>query len=130
MCSSGNTLFRRIQTTGMLIVLVFLQSCLNGIPQDNENAATDVAPLSLETISPAVVQENKIVSLATFTLTPFPVTTIDVSTLPLDFWMELPVVPDGVSDNVREIYRRGSVWETIQMHFRKLAIAIVPILIF
>ena len=80
MCSNGNTVIRRIQTAGMLIVLVFLQSCLNGIPQDNENAATDVAPLSLETVSPVVVQDSNIVSLATFTLAPFPVSTIDVST--------------------------------------------------
>jgi formylglycine-generating enzyme required for sulfatase activity len=27
--------------------------------------------------------------------------------LPSNFWMELPIIPDGISDRVREIYERG-----------------------
>jgi formylglycine-generating enzyme required for sulfatase activity len=98
---------RKKKLIAILITVVLIQSCSIESPQGIEHASTIVAPTSLTTDTPllsSVVSQDDLVNLLP---TPLSVSTIDVSALTPDFWMDLPVIPDGISNNVREIYQRG-----------------------
>jgi formylglycine-generating enzyme required for sulfatase activity len=93
-----------------LVVLAFVQSCSTGIRQQSD-APPASAPYMISTqtlqASPVTQEVDMDAESVAVLPTPVPVATIDVSTLPPEFWMDLPVVPEGISDRVREIYERG-----------------------
>jgi hypothetical protein len=87
---------RRTAVTCSLILLAsFLAAChpANTVSPTQAASATEV---SLPTLVPAMVSPT--IELTT-TPTPAP--------LPVDFWKNLPIIPETISARVREIYRRG-----------------------
>lgn len=93
-----------------LTFAVFVQSCSGGYQQRDIHIIATSSPSSLSTPtseSLQVTQDANIVASATLLPAFVPETTVDVSALSPDFWMDLPVVPEGISDRVREIYARG-----------------------
>ena len=106
----------------LLLVLIFVQSCSGGHqPQDFGDAVTLPPPpaATLETGIATASLENES-ELTDLLPTPQPVATLDISTLPPDFWMDMPVVPEGVSDRVREIYARGLIMGNDPKAFSKI----------
>lgn len=93
--------------------LLFITACQTIGP-----TATDAVGQPLQTESPASLQNVTQPSPAvtdTLTNTPLPATdtpdiprTESTSTpYPDDFWMDLPVIPNELSDHVREVYKKG-----------------------
>ena len=79
-------------------------------------ATTVVTPSPSLAPTPVVIGEM----LSTVAVAPFetaPTTTVTPSP---DFWMNLPVVPTGVSDRAREIYQRGLVMGNDSNAFSKV----------
>jgi formylglycine-generating enzyme required for sulfatase activity len=99
---------------GILVFALMILACFSGNQQQNipdHSMATSVLPttfvthsplqvpsprITIDILSPVVIHRSE--PAPTMTLTPAP-----------DFWMNLPEVPTGVSDRVREIYQRGLV---------------------
>lgn len=101
---------RALRLLVVLMVVGIVQSCSFGARQDGNFIPVVASPNSIEvsTPNPLITAEDfNVVPSATLFATVLPVMGIDVSSLPPDFWMAMPVVPEGVSDRVREIYERG-----------------------
>lgn len=90
-----------------LILVAFIQSCTIGPPQDNEDITAEITPTLFAFTTPVLPQDDSRLPVPSLSPAPLSIPTVDVSTLPPNFWMDLPVVPNDVSDRVREIYWRG-----------------------
>lgn len=100
---SGNVLH-------LVMIVLLIQACSFGrrqselvIPETTRppiNALTATPVLSGQVSSDEAGQKASVVAET-------PDALIDVSTLSVDFWMNLPVIPEGISDRVRSIYERG-----------------------
>ena len=97
-----------------LLSVLILQACAFG-NQPKNISAIDLTPSILETVfitpPPLLASDPHIATKALAPSVIVPVTTTATITLmpAMDYWMNLPVVPLGVSDVVREIYQRGLV---------------------
>lgn len=100
---------------GILVFAIILLACSSGIRQQNipdHVIAPSVLPTTFATHSPLLVPSPGITSdmLSAVAIDPSePVPTTTLTTTTPDFWMNLPVVPTGISERVREIYQRGLV---------------------
>ncbi|MEW6285445.1 MAG: SUMF1/EgtB/PvdO family nonheme iron enzyme [Chloroflexota bacterium] len=93
-----------------IVILGFIHACYSSFDESHNGKTSTALPISSHPTASAVMatatRESQ-VGLTIPSSTPLPVATIDISTLPPNFWMDMPVVPDGISDRVREIYARG-----------------------
>ena len=93
-------------------VIFFNQACSAGIPQENDVTELPSSP-STNTASPVIpettptVMETPEVKSTDTPIVPTTITTVPVFSVDPDFWMDLPVVPDDISQKVFEIYQRG-----------------------
>jgi formylglycine-generating enzyme required for sulfatase activity len=94
-----------------LLVILFLQSCSPGTQQNTmeatETQTSLVSPSLSATSDSTLVSSTEIVPIIASSPAPASTAATDNSTLEPNFWMELPIVPDGISERVREIYARG-----------------------
>jgi len=83
------------------LVLLFLAACASQsqmIPTEATSSPEGNLPTpSLTALSLTTPSPTEVVPMSTSTSTP----------LPPDYWQKLPVVPETISDRVREIFRRG-----------------------
>ncbi|MGZ9224621.1 MAG: hypothetical protein ACXW4M_03595 [Anaerolineales bacterium] len=98
----------------LLLILTLLVSCVTGPETTPEvpHQATD-EPHQTQPGSVPVKQATKLPATSTVTLAP----TATKPPLEKDAWMNMPVVPTGVSGRAREIYRLGLELGTDPAHF-------------
>lgn len=100
----------------LLIVTTLLAACSSGqVPTQNQISATEEAAPTQPATDPVI----QIVDLpVTDTATPAPIgTPVRRDPLPEGAWMEMPVVPTGVSDRARQIYEYGLTLGNDPTHF-------------
>ncbi len=82
------------------LLLLLLSACTSSTPI----SATDATPsLEASTTSPTPAASSTVTVSPDPAISPTPTST----PLPPDFWQSLPVIPETISDRVREIYRTG-----------------------
>ncbi len=101
---------------GLLVLLVVealvVVSCSIGLQRPEGETSVIGAPTPLFTLTPialSITQSAKVVDLETLSPTLIPRQVVEVSVDSPDFWMEFPIIPNGVSDSVRKIYERGQL---------------------
>ena len=100
----------------LLLLTTLLSGCSAGQVPANAIAA-DATPPSQPTMTPVVEQDSLPASaFATPTLGPIP-TPEQKDPLPQDAWMNMPVVPTGISERARQIYEYGLANGTDPTHF-------------
>jgi len=101
---------RTIRISCILLVAILLQSCsLNLQRRENSSPVVPIPPITVSVVTATTIPSVDNFIVASPTLIPISLAepTADLSTLAQDFWMDLPVIPEGISDRVREIYARG-----------------------
>jgi formylglycine-generating enzyme required for sulfatase activity len=95
-----------------IVILVFLaQSCSFARPRQSVNPSEPIPPVQATLpVATSVILTQDLIADVDPTATQFisvsdPV--VDVTALPHDFWMSLPVVPETISDKVHAIYEQG-----------------------
>lgn len=86
----------------LAISLVLLTACQSSAEQSSPAAVeTETQPVS------AAQPEDTIEATVTTTPTALPTKTAIPTELPENFWQDLPVIPTGISDAMREVHQRG-----------------------
>jgi len=116
---------RKLSLLVVLVIVIFTQSCSNTLHQSNDDfvITSTVLPNSSATITPIpllVSSNNDSTEPESPLQSNSPQNVVDVSSLSPDFWMDLPIIPDGISDFVREIYAQGLLMENDPNAFSKV----------
>lgn len=91
----------------LALSLVLLTGCQQGaVLSMPPGSAPAVAELNTQ-LAPSGKPVVTLEPTATPTITPLPTETATPTELPEDFWQDLPVIPTGISDAMREVYQRG-----------------------
>jgi hypothetical protein len=103
------------KTLFLLLILTLLTACSSGqITTTAEPVTATDAPLqtqpTVDSVQQAVTDTETVSSAPTVTFTPKP-------PLEKDAWMQMPIVPPGVSDAMRDVYQRGLQLGTDPKHF-------------
>ncbi|MEO7840532.1 MAG: hypothetical protein ABIU06_14385 [Anaerolineales bacterium] len=91
-----------------ILILTLLTACSTG--QSNSAQATDTTLQTQPTIDLATEAVTSVAAMPASTATPKP-------PLAKDAWMQMPAVPTGVSDSMREVYERGLAMGNDPTHF-------------
>jgi hypothetical protein len=103
------------KTLFLLLTMSLLTACASGQPPTPVVSVLPTeAPLQSD---PAAAPAEQAVGAPTETLTVPTVTSTPKPPLEKDAWMQMPVVPDGVSDAMREVYQRGLKMGNDPTHF-------------
>src|SRR5215217_883537 len=99
----------------LLVIITLLSACSTGQVPAAPMAMDTPAP-SQPTLTPVIVEDTLLPASPTATLAPIG-TPEQKEPLPKDSWMQIPVVPTGVSDRARLIYEYGLSLGNDPTHF-------------